>query len=293
MRPKKFVNHLHRVLLILLVLLPPISCGEDPATKEPAIEEPAVEEPTTAAAAANGSLGYVALGDSLATGYGATNGYVYRYADLLEVDTETTVDVYNRGVNGLTSERLRAEIENDQSARDAIRQAEVITINIGANDLLWARGSYRTGGCGGADNQDCLRRAVVDFQANWDVVLAEVTDLRSSDVAIIRSIDFYNPSVNVDRATSSWPDAGANDFEVFKRYLEQVNSHIAKSSDAYGIPYARVYEAFNGPNGDEDPSLKGYMSSDGVHPSDSGHAVIARELRKLAYKPLYSTGAVK
>jgi lysophospholipase L1-like esterase len=284
------VNYLRWVPLVLLVLLP-VGCGEEPETKEPAIEEPAVEESTTATTAANGSLGYVALGDSLATGDGATNGYVYRYADLLEVDTETTVNVYNLGVSGLTSERLRAEIEHNQSARDAIGQAEVITINIGANDLLWARGSYRTGGCGGADNQDCLRQAVEDFQTNWDAILAEVTGLRSPDVAIVRTIDFYNPSVNVDRATGSRPDAGANDFEVFKRYLEQVNSHIAKSSDAYGIPYARVYEAFNGPNGDEDPSIKGYMSSDRIHPSDSGHAAIAQELRKLAYKPLYSVGA--
>jgi len=290
---KKFVNHLRWTLLVLLVLAPLVGCGEEPATEEesamqePAPEEPTIEAQTKAAAAANSSLSYVALGDSLATGYGATEGYVYRYADLLSVDTGTTIDVRNLGVNGLTSERLRTEIEDNNAVRNAIRQAEIVTINIGANDLLRARWSYRTGGCGGADNQDCLRQTVSNFQANWDAVLTDVAGLRSPDAAIIRTTDFYNPSVDTDRATGSWPDAGANDFEVFKRYLEQVNSHIAESSDAYGIPHARVYEAFNGPNGDEDPSTKGYMSPDVIHPNDSGHAAIARELRGLAYEPLY------
>jgi lysophospholipase L1-like esterase len=277
------VNYLRWTLLVFLVLASPFGCGGEPATEGSATDELAMEESTTATATPDSTLRYVALGDSLATGYGATEGYVYRYADFLSVDTGTKIDVYNLGVNGLTSERLRAEIEDNRSVRDAIGQAKIITINIGANDLLWARWSYQTGDCGGADNQDCLRQAVGEFWANWDAILADVTGLRSPDVAIIRTMDFYNPLLDVDEVMGGWP----NDFEVFKKYLDQVNSHIAKSSDVYGIPHAKVYEAFNGPNGDEDPMTKGYVSSDGIHPNDGGHAVIARELRRLAYGPLF------
>jgi lysophospholipase L1-like esterase len=287
------VNYLRWTLLVLLVLAPPFGCGGEPATEgsatdEPATEgsatdEPATEESTMATANPDSTLGYVALGDSLATGYGATEGYVYRYADFLSADTGHKIDVYNLGVNGLTSERLRTEIEDNRSVKDAIGQAKIITINIGANDLLWARWSYQTGDCGGADNQDCLRQAVDEFQANWDAILADVTGLRSPAAAIIRTMDFYDPLLDVDEVMGGWP----NDFEVFKKYLEQVNTHIAKSSDVYGIPHAKVYEAFNGPNGDEDPITKGYVSSDGIHPNDGGHAVIAQELRRLAYGPLF------
>ena len=78
-----------------------------------------------------------------------------------------------------------------------------------------------------------------------------------------------------------------DDFSVFEKYLEQVNSHIAESSDAYGIPHARIHEAFNGPNGAADPNDKGYIYSDGIHPNDNGHAVIAQELERLGYEPLY------
>jgi lysophospholipase L1-like esterase len=254
-----------------------VGCGEEPAT----------EEPTAATAATGSSLDYVAFGDSLATGYGIADSYVYRYADFVGTDTGTPVNVHNLGVNGLTSEQLRAEIEHDQRAKDAIEQSGVITINIGANDLLRARLEYRTGECGGADNQDCLRQAVAGFRANWDAILADVTGTRSPDTTIIRTMDFYNPLVNIDEATYSWPNANANDFVVFKKYLEQVDAHITESSDAYGIPHAGVYEAFNGPDGDEDPSSKGYVSPDRIHPSDDGHDVIARELGKLAYEPLF------
>jgi lysophospholipase L1-like esterase len=47
-----------------------------------------------------------------------------------------------------------------------------------------------------------------------------------------------------------------------------------------------VYLAFNGTNGDEDPKSKGYLSFDGVHPNNTGHRIIADELRKLGYVPL-------
>src|SRR3712207_7232399 len=40
------------------------------------------EDGTAASEPAPGALSYVALGDSLATGYGADRGYVDRYADL-------------------------------------------------------------------------------------------------------------------------------------------------------------------------------------------------------------------
>lgn len=280
---ERVITYLRWALVVFLISVLPTGCGEEPTTEEPSTKESATVPTTTA----NGSLHYVALGDSLATGLGATDGYVYRYADLLGMDTGTTVNVDNLGVNGLTSEQLRAEIEGNQRAKDAIQQAEVITINIGANDLLWALWKYRSGNCGGADNQDCLRQTVDDFQVNWDAILAGVTDVRSPDTTIIRTMDFYNPLGHLDKA-ASWPNAGVNDFMVFKKYLEQVNSHIATSSEARDIPHAKVHEAFNGPNGDEDPSTKGYMSQDGVHPSDEGHAVIAQELRTLAYEPLYS-----
>src|SRR3712207_3163948 len=110
------MNYLRRALLILLVLVP-VGCGGETATEAPAAEERTTEEATIATTAVDSSLYYVALGDSLATGYGLT-GYVDRYAGLLGTDTGTTVDVYNLGVNGLTSGQLRNGIESDRRVKE-------------------------------------------------------------------------------------------------------------------------------------------------------------------------------
>jgi lysophospholipase L1-like esterase len=277
-REKKTGSYLRWILATLLVLA--IGCGEE----QPNYGE---EQTTTANIFTTDSLDYVAFGDSLATGYGVTYGYVYRYAAVLGMDTGAEVNVNDLGMDGLTSAQLRAAVENEQGARDAIEQSDVVTINIGANDLMQARLRYKAGYCGGADNQDCLRQTVADFRANWDAILTIVTGLRSPDEAIIRVTDFYNPFVNLDGSMISWPDSDTTDFSVFEKYLEQVNSDIAESSNAHGIPLAKIHEAFNGPSGTDAPSDKGYMHSDGIHPNDGGHAVIAQELRRLGYEPLF------
>ena len=52
------------------------------------------------------------------------------------------------------------------------------------------------------------------------------------------------------------------------------------------IPVAEVYAAFNGPSHDEEPMDKGYIQSDGEHPSEAGAKAIAELLRKLGYVPI-------
>lgn len=100
-------------------------------------------------------------------------------------------------------------------------------------------------------------------------------------------MDIYNPYVRTDKASDTWQnDGGLNDFQVFRSYVEEVNNHIATTSDTRNVPYAKVYLAFNGTLGDEDPGSKGYLTFDGLHPNDTGHRIIAGELRQLGYAPL-------
>jgi lysophospholipase L1-like esterase len=239
--------------------------------------------------AAPTSWDYVALGDSLATGYGAFKGYVPRYEAHIETDTGVAVTRTNLGQNGWTSSQLLSALRNDPTFRRATREAEIVTWNIGGNDLRAARKSYKNGTCGGPDNQDCLQAAVAKLETNWDAITAEVLELRSTRPTIVRTMDIYNPYVRTDIVSNTWPYDGRmgdmNDFEVFKIYFGQVNSHIATTSNTKGVPYAQVYLAFNGTNGDEDPKSKGNLSFDGIHPNNTGHRIIADELRKLGYVP--------
>ena len=125
------------------------------------------------------------------------------------------------------------------------------------------------------------------LKTNWTAITAEVLELRSSSDTIVRTMDIYNPYVRTDIVTDTWrKDGGMNDFEVFKKYLDRVNRHIAATSYTTDVPYTPVYLAFNGTFGDEDPRSKGYLSLDGLHPNNTGHMVIAGELRIVGYAPL-------
>ena len=220
---------------------------------------------------------YVALGDSLAAGTGASHeGYVGRYATYLEDDTGAQVSVTNLGRNGQTSSELLYALRNNPSWRRAVGEADVLTVNIGINDLGGAAVTYENGTCGGTNNQDCLRAAVQTVEGNWSAIIAELLDLRSTSDTIIRAAGLgYTPHLDIGDASNGRSDDGRPDnFRVFKPYLDEVNGLIAKTAGDNDIPLAEVYL-------DER-----HLSQDGVHPNDEGYEVIAERLRELGYGPL-------
>jgi lysophospholipase L1-like esterase len=220
----------------------------------------------------------VALGDSLATGFGAARGYVPRYRDHLEADTGSSVKLRNLAEAGATSADLLEALESDPAVRRAVQQADVVTWDIGGNDLRQARAAYHRGACGGGDGQACLRRTVAAFKTNWDGILAELLALTAPSPTLLRTMDVYNPYVNEDELHGSR--------RTLEPYLDDVNAHIAATTSEHGVPYAPVHAAFNGPDGDQDPGDKGLLAGDGLHPNGTGHAVIAELLRGLGYAPL-------
>jgi lysophospholipase L1-like esterase len=204
---------------------------------------------------------YVALGDSLAVGVGARRGYVDRYAEHLQSDTGARLRVTNLGQSGQTSSQLLHSLRNDPAMRKALAGAEVVTLNIGLNDLGQASVSYESGTCGGPKNDACLRAAVEGVERNWDAIIEEVSDLCSREETIIRTVGFgYTPRVD----------------KVFQPYITKVTRHMASSAAERSIPYAEVHLGGEG------------MSEDGLHPNDKGYRVIAERLRELGYEPLAS-----
>ena len=220
---------------------------------------------------------YVALGDSLAAGFSADIGYVQRYSDYTQSDNDVAVTRQNLGRPGWESEDLLNALRNDSGFRDAVSSADVVTWDIGGNDLLRAYRLFLGGACGGADNQACFRDAVANFRSNWDAIIREMKSLTSTERAILRTMDIYNPFVGEQHLSGT--------FEQTQPYLDQVNEHIRSSAEQNGIPFARVHQAFNGTSGTEDPVEKGLISADRFHASDAGHKVMADLLRELGYAP--------
>jgi len=230
---------------------------------------------------------YTALGDSIGFGLFAPigDGYVPTYERLIEADSGVNITAINLSVPGWTSSDLLGAIQGNLLFRLSIATSTIVTVNIGGNDLLGARRTYKDRACGGADNQDCLRAGVAVFSANFNAIIAQILSLRSTGNTIIRTMDVYNPFVNEDSAQDTWSNDQGNDFLVFKPYLDAINSQIAATATARNIPCARVYLAFNGPNGDIDPGDLGLLAFDGLHPNRRGHRQIADLLRGLGYAP--------
>lgn len=258
------------VVVVAALLAGVVACsqGTDPqrAVQEPRRAPPAEETPAVSVAeeetpVSNGAAltwRYVALGDSLAAGVGASEGYVDRYADHLRDDTGSRVEVTNLGRSGQTSAELLHALRNDPSLRRTLTGADVVTFNIGLNDLGHAGRAYDNGTCGGEDNEACLRAAVETVERNWDDIIDELLGLRSTENTIIRTPGLgYLPRVD----------------DPFEPYVSEVNRHIARVSAENDIPYAEV-------------RLRDSMLPDGLHPDDGGAEVIAERLRELGYDPL-------
>jgi len=228
---------------------------------------------------------YTALGDSLAFGAFAPigQGYVPRYDEFVETDTGASLYLVDLGIPGWTSLDLVQALRTNSIFRISVFYSSVVTWDIGGNDLSAARNKYKSGTCGGSDNQDCMKAAVAALKANWNGIIGQIRRLRRGRPTIIRTMNIYNPFVNIDKASDSWPGDGVNDFEALKPYLEDANAYIAAASAANGVLTADVYHAFNGANADEDPSSKGYLAFDGFHPNALGHFVIASLMRSLGY----------
>jgi lysophospholipase L1-like esterase len=222
---------------------------------------------------------YTALGDSLAAGLIAQEGYVGRYASYVNIDTGANVDTTNLGVPGWTSHDLLNSLQSDPVFRNQVSGALVITWDIGGNDLNNVHSQFTQHNCGGTDGQDCLRAGVATFEQNWSAIITQITTLRSTSNTIIRTMDIYNPYVASDMQ--------AGIFDITEPYLDEVNNYIHTTAAAAGIPVANVHQAFNGADGTTDPNTVGLLAVDGFHPNDAGHKVIADQLRALAYAPLH------
>ena len=102
--------------------------------------------------------------------------------------------------------------------------AEVVTFNIGINDLGHASRSYENGTCGGVHNEQCLRADVDQVEENWDSIIEEILRLRSTQETIIWTAGLgYTPRVD----------------GVFEPYLDEVNRYIASSAAGNSIPTPR------------------------------------------------------
>jgi len=221
---------------------------------------------------------YIAMGDSIAFGVGATNPSTMGYVGLTFEALRTSERYRDRGltlvnlsVPGNTSadllipagqlESAIAEIERRQGdATAADDNVEIITVNIGGNDLLSLLDPDSP--CftdAGAD--PCIEHfgeVLSGLQRNLEEVLQSLRDAAPSASIIV--LDLYNPYSGTQDPREVIADLGVG----------QVNGVVAAAAanPDLKIETASVFQLFQG-RGNQ------WIAADGLHPNAAGHSVIA------------------
>ena len=233
---------------------------------------------TLAAGCTDRTWDYVALGDSFPAGLGVEKSYVDYYAELIEQDLGVQVEVHNFSRNGQSTTVLLGRLRKSAELRDAIQEAEVITIWTGWNDLWQELELYRREQCGGEDNLDCIREEVAGLKTDFDAVFDEILSLTSVEDTHVLVGESGIPVVN------SWNHYGWFDTLQGPCY-EEWRAHLVKSADERGIMVVYTYHTLNGPGGDERLDDR-YLQSDGIHLTEEGHRLMADLHRAAGYGPL-------
>lgn len=218
-------------------------------------------------------------------------GVAEKYAENIRRDTGKTVRVKDYAIGGLPAIKVLdvlssdpGDMENDDRfklLRSDIAEAEIIVF------IANPRGDSAKGGVrGGMENcisavkppDDCTLDLYKPYTRNLEAVYALIFALREGKPTIIRAVDLYNPIISIHRERNM-------EIECTK-CQETFNTAIQQAAGAFNIPLISVYDAFNGPDHDEDPREKGYIGPDGIHASEMGKQVIADLLSDAGYAPI-------
>ena len=204
----------------------------------------------------------VALGDSVPRG---TNCQCTPYPPLsaegLTASTGQTVKATNDSVAGATTTSVLQQLKSDNPVIGHVRAADVIEIEIGANDVAYSKS------CGTA--VDCYAPGIATVEKNLGAIVARARDLTSGHKSLIVLLDYWSVWLGGKYAAANgeaYVDAAAT-------VTQEVDTVIKSTASSSGAASVDVRAAFKGPDYTYDESH--YLSSDGEHPNAVGHQQIA------------------
>ncbi|MCF6138811.1 S-layer homology domain-containing protein [Pseudalkalibacillus berkeleyi] len=242
------------MMLVLLIAVSPLS---------PTVNAQSVEVT---------KLDYVALGDSLAAGVNHQDQLGMGYSDFLALQMKQTLVLgdYSKqyAYPGYTSAEVLADLKNNvfkpnmdgspdtDGIQKQIMEAEVVTLNAGANDLL----------------------AVIDIDPKTGVVsydevafakaISQVGVNIGSTVGLIKTLN-PNADVYVMGYYNSFPYLPDTEQPKLLAALDNLNKSIQTAAVSTGATYVPTADAFN-PNG------KTYLPNPkNIHPNEAGYLVLA------------------
>jgi lysophospholipase L1-like esterase len=209
---------------------------------------------------------YVALGDSIAAGLGASSlfkSYVQLYYGYLQSSGSGVTELLNPSRPGATSTDLR----NQQlgSAAAVINQSsdtKAVTIDIGLNDLL------RDPKCPTANAPTCA------FAANLRAILAALNEVLATDAGdeTVQVMENYNPDIGTPNESARREQLIGSDAKIDCSGIGGalgLNDLIHCISIEQGAKPIDVLPIF-------DAAGEAFLDLDHLHPNDAGHLAIAK-----------------
>ncbi|AIQ48083.1 lysophospholipase [Paenibacillus sp. FSL R7-0273] len=189
-------------------------------------------------AAAEGELRILALGDSLAKGTGdnSGSGFVRRALDGLSGAGGTAGLIGNMGINGLTTSGLQTKLQ-EEGVQYALRQANVVLISIGGNDLF--RGSDILGNGTGVQAEE----GAGSVEAPADNAAADGASVQSTGIldgkpgALVTS----TPKPGEDELT---PEALLSALPEAAKRLSEILETVAEINPQAQVYYVGLYNPF-------------------------------------------------
>lgn len=239
------------IMVLLMVAANVSGCGQSSQTTQ-----------RTQPARSVQTIDYVALGDSLAAGYAPTGKIDKGYPDFIveKLKNEGILGDYrNLGVTGFTTRDVLNRIDPANTANAeiiaAISKAEVITLDIGANDLL---------------------SVIPALAKNPTQMWASVQNVAGNVEKIIRTLKGINPNAKI--YVMGYYDAFPYKTEVQHTLLVSLikvfNQAILKVAEDTGSTYVDTFDIM-------DKHLTDYLPKDDIHPNISGYEAIGNEFWAL------------
>lgn len=259
--------------------------------------------PASASAAGTGS--YVALGDSISAGYGLGEGEL-SFPERLAQSTGYALADFSSS-EGVTSQALLETLSQPEVA-DAVKNADVITITVGGNDLMNALYEYLAEASGtmtadeireGLENGSFDMFALMGLMQQLDgfpissQASAALTALSTNLSSALAQIKGMNPDAACIVANQYNPYGHINNpfaadiVSTFEVGVRALNTTLERFAQARGATVADVHSAFAASSANPCNAYFTGLNNFSLdfHPNALGHQLIAEEVEQALPEP--------
>ena len=218
------------------------------------------------------SCRYVAIGESIARGYGLETPKNDSYPGLVAEWLKEQYDYVfydNLGIDGLESKELLQILTDSENEKynkftKTLEDVDLVSVSIGGNDLM-----HLLDVKSGLDNMvkkgsDKYVKACDDLVGTFQKIVDRIHELAPNSRILVNTL--YNPCHGLDRYQSV--------YSVADRYIMRLNEAYRK---AKGVTVVDVHEIFAKSN-DKLVNMAIKVHEIDPHPNQKGHELIARSV---------------